>query len=374
MCKLRLTTTHTRILSVASVLFLIVSMTYVFSAGKRFQVDYDLERNAGSFRQPTNYTNSRHTHRSVFFMKTHKTGSSAIQNIFMRYAIRHGLTVATGKGADYSRLCIKQLFHRNCVRDIEKLPYDIIAHHLRYNKPEIVASVKPDAKYISIVRDPNDIIHSAFTYFQWNKDPNTKSIADFIQQYPKLSFDKGVDIPYKNLMMYVFGLQVVDFQNEDKVQEKLKEIEDDFDLILINEYMLPSLILMKELLNWTYEDVACFHVNKQTSSHNSSRLDLDGIRILRRENSADQKLYDRFYFIFKRKVRAYGEEKMMREVEKLQQTIEELQRRCLGGTKTVRWASDVVLKKYELSASGKNDALCQNMVRDELSFTKMFMS
>lgn len=308
---------------------------------------------------------------SVFFMKTHKTASSAIQNIFMRFAAKSGLTVATGEANDWSRLCYSRLFSRSCVADRTKLPYDFIIHHLRFNKPEINAAIKPGAKYISIVRDPNDLIQSAFTYFEWIKTLPEKSLTDFVQHYKDYQFDKEVGVPYRNLMMYDFGLEVIDFDNKHRIAAKLQEIEASFDLILVTEYMFPSLVLLKHLLNWTYDDVACLHINSQ-SDHTSKKLDIDGIRKLRKANTADQMLYDKFFLLFKKKVKLFGEDRMVEEVRILQQTVDQLKDRCLAGTDTSKWSTNVSITRYQLSTSGKADAECQSLVRDELNFTQLF--
>ena len=73
---------------------------------------------------------------------------------------------------------------------------------------------------------------------------------------------------FRNSMMYVFGLKPSEFDNTDAVNRKLSEIKQDFDLIMVNDkdYFNKSLILLKEKLGLSYEDIAVLAVNKQVCS------------------------------------------------------------------------------------------------------------
>ena len=64
-----------------------------------------------------------------------------------------------------------------------------------------------------------------------------------------------------NGLMYEFGMDENDIRNESKIKEKIQEIDETFDLILIKEYFNESLVLLKHKLCWSYEDLATFKLN-----------------------------------------------------------------------------------------------------------------
>ena len=64
-----------------------------------------------------------------------------------------------------------------------------------------------------------------------------------------------------NGLMYEFGMDENDIRNESKIKEKIQEIDETFDLILIMEHFDESLVLLKHELCWSYEDLATFKLN-----------------------------------------------------------------------------------------------------------------
>jgi len=266
----------------------------------------------------------------IFFLKTHKTGSSAIQNILMRVVQRNNWTMAVGDGADYSRLCMGHHYDRHCPANTEEMPYDIITHHLRLNFTEIEASLKPNPAFISILRHPNALIRSGYTYFKWTEQYN--SLEKFLTRYKFLKFDPTIAIPYKNLMLYAFGLSYEDAKNTELVSRMISKIESRFDLIMIMEYFEESLILLRHLLALSIEQVAVFSVNKQSEKATGSigKVSHEAYRNLEIENSADITLYETFLSIFKQKVQHFGVDRMEKEKTILRNTIMDFQDICSG--------------------------------------------
>ena len=102
---------------------------------------------------------------NVAFLKTHKTGSSTMSNIMLRYADRHNLTVGLpleGKWelGGYPAYIDKRLI------DPELPSYNILGHHFRFNKEKLDEFMSPDTKYITIIRSPVDNVESVFGFFQ----------------------------------------------------------------------------------------------------------------------------------------------------------------------------------------------------------------
>ena len=282
---------------------------------KRLTIDFYLNQ---QFKKPAN---------SVFFMKTHKTAGSAIQNIMLRRALTNNLSVAIGEGKDWSRLCFSQHFSRDCPSNRHHAPFDMIAHHLRFNWTELRAVMKPGSVYITIIRDPAALVQSAYYYFGWAEYLSEPDFSNFIQHYSSYKFNRKIQLPYRNLMMYDLGLNVDQFENITAIRRKVAEVEDAFSLVMMFEYFYESLVLMKYLLNWSYEDVACFSINTVSRQPNKA-LSRDASDQLIKYNRADYMLYKHLKAIFFEHLRAFGHDRMAKEVEDLKQTIHEIDRRC----------------------------------------------
>ena len=65
--------------------------------------------------------------------------------------------------------------------------------------------------------------------------------------------------------MHAFGLRTWEFGKETRIQTKLSEIEAAFNLIMINDKVRfnQSLVLLKDMMGWSLDDVVTLSVNKQ---------------------------------------------------------------------------------------------------------------
>lgn len=72
------------------------------------------------------------------------------------------------------------------------------------------------------------------------------------------------DVEYgRNQMLFDFGLSPEHFDNPEKVTQKIKDIEEQFDLILISEDFAKSMVLLKDLLCLNVYDVTYLVTNRQ---------------------------------------------------------------------------------------------------------------
>ena len=69
-----------------------------------------------------------------------------------------------------------------------------------------------------------------------------------------------------NGLLYEFGLEENDFRNKSKIQEKIQEIDQTFDLILLMENFNESMVLLKHALCWSYDDLSSFRLNAHDNS------------------------------------------------------------------------------------------------------------
>lgn len=322
---------------------------------------------------PYNYTNatSGHHHKSelsrrrvtsVFFMKTHKTASSAVQNILLRQALISDLSIPIGK-YDWARLCYPHLYSHLCPQNTKAIPFDMIVQHLRYNPTEIQASIKPNAVYVTILRHPDTLIPSAYKYFNWNSE--FSSIDLLAKAYPSLSHSmrRGVGVPYRNLMLYDFGLQTAEFDNDDLVNNLINHIEKTFHVVMFQEYFSESLVLLRHALSWSLEDVVVFSVNKQSRDvqvNNSEAMDA-----IKEWNKQDIKLYDRLYERFNKMIEDFGVDLMAKEVVQLRALTNQVYKKCIKYTTKAKNKFGEMIK-FVLTPEGQKDRLCKYLTSSEL--------
>ena len=106
---------------------------------------------AGSYMKPKS--------KAIVFLKTHKTGSSTIQNVLLRYGDMNRLLFAFhGKG--HQVLTGKPL--PKWLLPCENEKPDIFCFHTDYDMNKLSAAVKPNATFVTILRNPNFVFHSLY--------------------------------------------------------------------------------------------------------------------------------------------------------------------------------------------------------------------
>ncbi|XP_071944333.1 uncharacterized protein [Antedon mediterranea] len=241
----------------------------------------------------------------IVFLKTHKTGSSTITSIFQRFGFLRNLSfVLPSQGHVISAGLYK--------RPIVRRKYDMLVNHVRYNRKEMDAVMKPDTKYITILRDPATQAESIFGYFQIFRHLNLSQRANPFEQFiskPQYFLDKYEKFSMrnylKNPLLYDLGLDPSEHSNVDKVQLHIKTIAREFSLVLLQEYFNESLLLLKKLLCWDMDDI--LYIIKGVRVTNLRFGLSDNLKQKSRDwNSADVILYDFFNKTFWQKVAEYG--------------------------------------------------------------------
>ena len=106
------------------------------------------------------------------FMKTHKCGSSSLQNVFLRFGDTHDLFFALPKIDNYFghpiRFNRRLLLDPALLRKRYNLTYSILAHHLRFNYKELAFVLPEDTIFITILRDPIRLFESLFIYYDYS--------------------------------------------------------------------------------------------------------------------------------------------------------------------------------------------------------------
>ncbi|XP_076802388.1 galactosylceramide sulfotransferase-like isoform X2 [Clavelina lepadiformis] len=225
--------------------------------------------------------------------------------------------------------------------------FSVINGHFRLNL-SVAKSVMPKrAKILSIVREPWRQFQSSFNYYYAVKGNQIKlgeknMFGSNCLPYPYLQLAKGrfinvleyLDLAYENLTRSIpyffrsknpqgFDLGIDPFiDNEEEIEEEIKHLESGLDLVMINEHIDESLVLLKNELKMDWEDLlqgdrkALDYIHFDLKSYSERYANFQHFFKL------DLILYRHFNATLWRKVDEYGRERMNRDVTQLRKMKE----------------------------------------------------
>lgn len=275
----------------------------------------------------------------VAFIKTHKTGSTTIGHIMNRFGYQRNLSFVlnrkssnghlvytTLKGDSPKKIFLKPL---NVTEgDYSNYKYDMITVHVQYNRKIMDTFMKPDTRYITILRDPSAQFESAFVHFQFddvlpgNKTSrkNIETVATKIQEWflaPKIYLEKlkelkregvkGLRYFYaQNNQIFDLGLHVEHHENKTAVENYIDKLEKELDMVIISEYIEESLLVLKKQFCWSLEDILFISKNQRSEKAKNYTVSLALKQKMRQWNAIDYKLYQIFNETLWKKINSYG--------------------------------------------------------------------
>ncbi|XP_069721344.1 galactose-3-O-sulfotransferase 2-like isoform X2 [Phaenicophaeus curvirostris] len=329
-----------------------------------------------------------HAKTNVMFLKTHKTASSTVLNIMFRFAERYNLTVALPADQLF-HLGYPETFRAHFVEEFEVIGqnYNIMCNHLRFNPSEVRKVMAADTFYFSILRNPIPLMESSYVYyrsdapaFRLSKDVNEYLLSPLKYYHHRYHQQ---NIYARNIMWFDFGYNNNAVDDEKYIQRVLKEIEQNFHLILIADYFDESMILLKHTLCWDLDDVVYFKLNSR-SQDTVQTLTPESKERVKTWCSLDWKLYLHFNQSFWRTIEeTIGLKSLEKEVNRLRMRQKELLEICLSEQEAVgrnhiknkalmpyqSGAADIL--GYNLNQGLDNRTLrtCQRLVMPELQYT-----
>ncbi len=237
-----------------------------------------------------------------------------------------------------------------------------------------MAKIMPtNTKYISILRYPPKQFESMYSYYAL-KGRYHASLDQFASRAKEL-YNKyeGRNPRHSGLnpTLYDLGLQRNDLATPDKIDKHIQFVDKSFDLILISEFLKESLILLKDLMCWTMEDIAYFSSNKRDSSLVKD-ISEETEKQLLNWHAGDYKLYQYFNRTLHRKIQEYGVDRMTKQVQILDGVIANLTDSCLQGTKKVsEMHGRTVIERYVLKPDAKNKRTCARMTYSAKDYLNM---
>lgn len=144
----------------------------------------------------------------------------------------------------------------------------------------IVANVvyrRCHCRQILVVRDPVSLLREVHRECEWGREKGLLTFEEYIiSQYKEEAgqFDYEHGIPYRNPQLFMLGVNPSEFNSRSVVKRALERAMTQFDLVLIHERLLESLVLLRRMLNWEYEDVVSLVYKNEMRANGSDTGDL----------------------------------------------------------------------------------------------------
>ncbi|XP_002734396.1 galactosylceramide sulfotransferase-like [Saccoglossus kowalevskii] len=266
-----------------------------------------------SFEEMINYyqTNIKPTHRRrVFsrkpntcepykyfiFRKTSKTGSSTVSSIFFRYGLYNDLKVALPNPMSSMMIGIANStvrVHRTC--NDPSTEFNFMANHIFRYDYNVLKNFIPRAKFITIIRSPIDSFESKFYFMNYDKryklDNQSNPLETFL-----------LDNTYQEYLDSVLVSRVSTWFNVTN-GVRLLEMEKEFDLVMITEYMDESLVLLKKMMCWTFDDI--IYRSQKVSEIQRPPMTKEMGQVIGERLSLDTRVYEHFNQSLWRKIQNY---------------------------------------------------------------------
>ncbi|XP_070535741.1 galactose-3-O-sulfotransferase 3-like isoform X2 [Ptychodera flava] len=331
----------------------------------------------------------------VCFIKTRKTASTTLSSILNRYALTHNLSLALMKtntrSGHFNIIPIREDSPRELFLpplgvkpgDWTNYKYNMMTVHVRYNRSAFETFMNPGTKYISILRETCSHFESDFVYYRIpavvKSIKENINIEETLQEYfrdPEYYWeqtmnDYGEKFKFftRNVQAFDLGLDHIYHNDTDVLNTFIRKLKDEIDLMLITEYFDESLLLLKKLLRWDWNDVMYIARNMRPQNTTRATLTLDLCKKIKEWNSADDMLYQTFNKTFWSRVKEYGKD-WQRDLDKMKRQLRTIQSNCSVTTATsVKRSHERVVYKIHNSSS----TLCKLLTVNNNNITQEIM-
>ncbi|XP_014293483.1 galactosylceramide sulfotransferase-like [Halyomorpha halys] len=313
-----------------------------------------------------NYQLRKDERQNIVFLKTHKCASSTVQNILLRYGYIRNLDFVIPPNSNY--LGHPEHFTKSMIPSEMKTQmnkYNIFTHHTRFNYTSIKEIMHHDVTFVTILRDPAELFESSYSYYSLDYVYGG-SIREVLRnpQKSRLQYLRFLDRTGINQMSFDLGFSQKYFQEKEQTEKFISEIDKQFNLVMIAEYMEASLVLLSSIMNWPLINVQFLPINVRMNERKTNLTDEERqkIRII---NAVDTQLYNFFLKKFRYTIiHYYGIDRMKKDVKSLIELNIRLYTQCVKQISNKGYSNT---KSYEL----KNyDWICVHSTKNELNFTK----
>ena len=361
--------------------------------------------------------NSREPFKNIALIKVYKAASSTLSNIIYRYGYNRKMSFILPQGVGQNQifpdspgddeakiipLCKDQQVYQAKLVAATDVKYQLLNVHIRFRgKSNLLRLLPNDTFILSSVRDPVDQIKSTFSYNGFERR---------LKKY-KIDFKTFFETPYKITVDYFFNgnetnmLQANDWglwnpqslvhglsefgirpgitrtelinspEEMKKVTSFLDSVQREIDFTVIAENFDESIVIMKNLVGFEWEDVVYLESNKR--SKKKGEMDMEERKRILEWNYIDHLLYETMKEKFNRIRNKIGEERITAEVETLLEYNERIASYCLSHKRYVqRQGTYVSYMEFDKSRRGLRNKCCNQMTAQEwnyIPFLKQYM-
>ena len=223
-------------------------------------------------------------------MKTHKTGGTTVTNTLLRYAENNKLNVGLPIAYHWEMAGYPASFDARLI-DPQIERYNVLCHHMKFDKENVRKLMSDDAKYITILRDPVQNFESAFGFFkdypypEWNLEGQA-GINSFLDE-PERFYNKSTPWYFraKNYMSFDLGF---DHENDSDgyIKQVISEMESTYNFVMMTDYFEESMILLKDLLCLDMDDIVYLPLKVRTDD-NRQRVSTETAAKIKKWNKLD---------------------------------------------------------------------------------------
>lgn len=133
-------------------------------------------------------------------------------------------------------------------------------------------------RHIVLIRHPISHLQTCYYDNDWDDYAENRPFNYFVSyKYHHLAkaFDFDKNLPYRNIQLFIFGFPPSHNDNRQMIKQKIDQVSSEFDLVMIQEHMMESLVLLKHELDLAMEDVVTFSLHPRPEDYEISELDKD---------------------------------------------------------------------------------------------------
>ncbi|GAU89559.1 hypothetical protein RvY_02096 [Ramazzottius varieornatus] len=184
----------------------------------------------------------------------------------------------------------------------------------------------------------------------------------------------------RNPMAVEFSIPSNVCENGTLFTRRLMQINDTFALVMLAERLEESMVLLREIFRWSWNDVVFFRTNERCDCSPRTLVDESLSRRIQKWNAVDLALYKYFEMEFERKKRVYGLTKFRTDVDFLKRLNHQWYKHCVIGTDIAprcRCGSNGTISSSDSEALlysrtvRKDDLNCQKLGLHEMHYTQI---
>ncbi|XP_057309669.1 uncharacterized protein LOC130647730 [Hydractinia symbiolongicarpus] len=283
--------------------------------------------------------NSENPVKNLVFLRSHRTGSHTISNIFYRYGDHNNLFFALPNAPTFQYYWPLRFHHSYIAKNLlNKAAPNFMINVARNSKHNIHSAVAKNAVKIAVVRNPVTHFQSIYEYvdvsfFMRDINTNTSQFSDFVQN-PAMYIRKIMNTSnmfdpvfhlLKNGQLFDLGYEDDDYKTELQLKFIVDELDAQLDMVLLDEYIDESLVLLQRLLCWQLSDMVYIKQRVRKQRNNITKVDGDAIL---KWNQADSYMYNYFNKTLWERIN-HQDESFWEDVKELKYLVNSVKEECL---------------------------------------------